>query len=105
MIRRPPRSTLFPYTTLFRSPRSVGLQLCRLYLEGDVDNLTPPEPEAEAHVEYRTSFNVTLQGWAVDLDRSAVPALWTQVLGVNAVDPADLTRLYQSYEVQQSDDL
>src|SRR5690242_21511209 len=22
MIRRPPRSTLFPYTTLFRSPRS-----------------------------------------------------------------------------------
>src|SRR2546426_3519565 len=23
MIRRPPRSTLFPYTTLFRSPKSV----------------------------------------------------------------------------------
>src|SRR3712207_8549995 len=23
MIRRPPRSTLFPYTTLFRSPRPV----------------------------------------------------------------------------------
>src|SRR3712207_9027687 len=25
MIRRPPRSTLFPYTTLFRSPRAVRL--------------------------------------------------------------------------------
>src|SRR2546422_7543228 len=25
MIRRPPRSTLFPYTTLFRSPLSSGL--------------------------------------------------------------------------------
>src|SRR3712207_7778004 len=25
MIRRPPRSTLFPYTTLFRSPRGVRL--------------------------------------------------------------------------------
>src|SRR3712207_7202503 len=24
MIRRPPRSTLFPYTTLFRSARQVG---------------------------------------------------------------------------------
>src|SRR3712207_8413400 len=24
MIRRPPRSTLFPYTTLFRSPMSIG---------------------------------------------------------------------------------
>ena len=27
MIRRPPRSTLFPYTTLFRS----GYQLCRIH--------------------------------------------------------------------------
>src|SRR5256885_11552888 len=26
MIRRPPRSTLFPYTTLFRSSRSTGWQ-------------------------------------------------------------------------------
>src|SRR6266576_586532 len=26
MIRRPPRSTLFPYTTLFRSPRRSGLR-------------------------------------------------------------------------------
>src|SRR2546422_7864002 len=25
MIRRPPRSTLFPYTTLFRSPDAVAL--------------------------------------------------------------------------------
>src|SRR2546430_9358841 len=24
MIRRPPRSTLFPYTTLFRSPRRIA---------------------------------------------------------------------------------
>src|SRR3712207_6925615 len=35
MIRRPPRSTLFPYTTLFRSARATrrrllgGLGLCR----------------------------------------------------------------------------
>src|SRR3712207_8636942 len=26
MIRRPPRSTLFPYTTLFRSPREIWLK-------------------------------------------------------------------------------
>src|SRR2546421_1147770 len=26
MIRRPPRSTLFPYTTLFRSLEAVGLR-------------------------------------------------------------------------------
>src|SRR5260370_15290071 len=28
MIRRPPRSTLFPYTTLFRSLRSAKLPSC-----------------------------------------------------------------------------
>src|SRR3712207_4682866 len=33
MIRRPPRSTLFPYTTLFRSPGRAAL---RLSLEGRV---------------------------------------------------------------------
>src|SRR3989442_9910501 len=27
MIRRPPRSTLFPYTTLFRSPALTGISL------------------------------------------------------------------------------
>src|SRR2546422_1542502 len=33
MIRRPPRSTLFPYTTLFRSGRSVCAR-CRAALGG-----------------------------------------------------------------------
>src|SRR3712207_7774679 len=34
MIRRPPRSTLFPYTTLFRSPASVAPAAL---LDGDPD--------------------------------------------------------------------
>src|SRR3712207_7642166 len=29
MIRRPPRSTLFPYTTLFRSPQPAHLRVAR----------------------------------------------------------------------------
>src|SRR3712207_8681891 len=35
MIRRPPRSTLFPYTTLFRS--SIHLQMERRYQRGHGD--------------------------------------------------------------------
>src|SRR3712207_8345549 len=31
MIRRPPRSTLFPYTTLFRSDKGLGEELQRAY--------------------------------------------------------------------------
>src|SRR5258708_38318846 len=40
MIRRPPRSTLFPYTTLFRSPRlagGVGIDQRRLGCDRVVD--------------------------------------------------------------------
>jgi len=35
MIRRPPRSTLFPYTTLFRSHYEGGVKVMR-YLVGSV---------------------------------------------------------------------
>src|SRR3712207_8501758 len=36
MIRRPPRSTLFPYTTLFRSQRQrVGVPLAAVAQDGD----------------------------------------------------------------------
>src|SRR3712207_8471572 len=35
MIRRPPRSTLFPYTTLFRSLGLIGAESLRAPVEGD----------------------------------------------------------------------
>src|SRR5215471_2317532 len=42
MIRRPPRSTLFPYTTLFRSPRSTA---CRPRPTGYRPGRRPPSTE------------------------------------------------------------
>src|SRR3712207_8518027 len=36
MIRRPPRSTLFPYTTLFRSPQSRATDLKIPGCDGDL---------------------------------------------------------------------
>src|SRR3712207_7902750 len=39
MIRRPPRSTLFPYTTLFRSPND-GLRLVTLARGGPAADVT-----------------------------------------------------------------
>ena len=35
MIRRPPRSTLFPYTTLFRSPQSFEAKIDQVGSTGD----------------------------------------------------------------------
>src|SRR2546427_7043386 len=56
MIRRPPRSTLFPYTTLFRSarPPSDGGVRAVLHLRGDLlARLDTPEPldQVEPEVE------------------------------------------------------
>src|SRR2546425_7423658 len=39
MIRRPPRSTLFPYTTLFRSRRRVRQRPRRLHPRGHIRQL------------------------------------------------------------------
>src|SRR3989454_4828942 len=50
MIRRPPRSTLFPYTTLFRS-RQVAAQQRVRQLEVGVDQLRlVPRLECELHL-------------------------------------------------------
>src|SRR5438876_2388491 len=75
MLRRPPRSTLFPYTTLFRSSqralaRQAGVALSTIYLleAGKTDHATfkvmravsdalgaPPESIAEFRSEEHTS--------------------------------------------------
>src|SRR5688572_31500549 len=46
MIRRPPRSTLFPYTTLFRSLR---------YTQEGSEALKLPQSESPAHADPSTS--------------------------------------------------
>src|SRR5256885_9642294 len=52
MIRRPPRSTLFPYTTLFRSPttrKKVRPPIARLPGQGYVCIRAPESPRSEEH--------------------------------------------------------
>src|SRR5687768_17834026 len=39
MIRRPPRSTLFPYTTLFRSPEPQGTRSTDLFRPTGADTV------------------------------------------------------------------
>src|SRR5260370_30873143 len=54
MIRRPPRSTLFPYTTLFRSlPRSVVAPAVRLVVRRDA--ACEPVPDGHGRSEEHTS--------------------------------------------------
>src|SRR5256885_3131434 len=46
MIRRPPRSTLFPYTTLFRSPTNPSSPRSPTATR---PTSTPPTPRSEEH--------------------------------------------------------
>src|SRR3989442_15693999 len=64
MIRRPPRSTLFPYTTLFRSqrpdpPALVPELIGDDALEHDDEGAAPP-PRQEEPVEVHTDDDVAL---------------------------------------------
>src|SRR3712207_7680969 len=52
MIRRPPRSTLFPYTTLFRSPQDA--QLAKAHVEGRA-------PEGAVRLLHHQHVNATTQ--------------------------------------------
>src|SRR5438132_8038576 len=51
MIRRPPRSTLFPYTTLFRSPTSAAAKVSRLRPGGN-----SPARQAERSEEHTSEL-------------------------------------------------
>src|SRR5690554_4053504 len=89
MIRRPPRSTLFPYTTLFRSSwqepyaSAINEVLSRAYItSADNYSLTKEllkqfkNTESEQHVELlRTQFNDQIPELIVDmLHKANVPA-------------------------------
>src|SRR3712207_6882772 len=54
MIRRPPRSTLFPYTTLFRSDRRRGKRSERGRSDGRRDAARPDAIERGARARSRT---------------------------------------------------
>src|SRR2546429_5703282 len=74
MIRRPPRSTLFPYTTLFRSDAAMGVRLTSAVVQifaRDVHRsiefyrqlgLPVPEPEGpDPHVDRSEEHTSELQ--------------------------------------------
>src|SRR3712207_7401073 len=68
MIRRPPRSTLFPYTTLFRSHVSGG----RAHVVGETRPLDAARARVEAHAG---DDHEHMAGVGVDRDPLALAGL------------------------------
>src|SRR5260370_2643830 len=59
MIRRPPRSTLFPYTTLFRSQNGVNpLRSTQYYLNKGLDEIVGFERSEEHTSELQSHLNL-----------------------------------------------
>src|SRR3712207_6849001 len=76
MIRRPPRSTLFPYTTLFRS-RRLNPDLAVTHLDRTGRDIIGPEIEGAAAREVKarvmpvTREDAVLDAAAIERDRKS----------------------------------
>src|SRR2546428_3523323 len=82
MIRRPPRSTLFPYTTLFRSAVHLDLRDLAPLVHGAERGPARPRPEAR---EGEVATQVRLGRRAHGVERALqVPAL--ELLGRDRLD-------------------
>lgn len=68
----------------------IGPKLVRLYIDGDVENVTPETPEDGKNVEFRVSFNVVLEGYEIDVRYKVEPTLWEVLFGTSAVSLKDL---------------
>src|SRR5256885_11088041 len=93
MIRRPPRSTLFPYTTLFRS------EICRL--QGTLLLRHSMAPPAEVETWLRRALDVARRQEARSLELRAATSLarlW-QHQGKHAEADRKSTRLNSSHLV------
>src|SRR2546422_7913901 len=97
MIRRPPRSTLFPYTTLFRSRTSRGC--CRARYSDDTTRVgrCPPRPcrseehtselQSRLHLVCRLLLEKKKKKHAPQ-DRRSVRRLWRPYMAPYRTHPA-----------------
>src|SRR5256885_3741278 len=78
MIRRPPRSTLFPYTTLFRSVNNAGMQHVSPLLEfpaGKWDELLAVNLSAPFHAIQACAPQMLERGWGRIINIASVSGL------------------------------
>ena len=93
MIRRPPRSTLFPYTTLFRSPIIKEITAA---IAGGLDN----KGVANSINIRKASFKGDLQG-IIKRDEPVELAMDVELFGANVNDSFSFKLKDLAYDVEQ----
>src|SRR2546430_3806377 len=94
MIRRPPRSTLFPYTTLFRSPTQATKLMAGV--AELLAALGPPEAAGRALVGDRESTRLNSSHSQISYAVFCLKKKKTQADGVAAPHPAHAPGLAQT---------
>src|SRR2546427_8160206 len=85
MIRRPPRSTLFPYTTLFRSP----MRFCQLRLNDVIARCPFSSARSEEHTsELQSQSNLVCRLLLEKKKRSRYSTLFTICLSPYYTTPS-----------------
>lgn len=80
------------------------LRAIRLYLEGNIETPSLFEPE-DGQVEFRTSFNIVLEGYSPDRDVELHPVLWTIASSICPLCPGELKELFDGPCVEEEADL
>src|SRR3712207_9415845 len=102
MIRRPPRSTLFPYTTLFRSVKvkSIASDETKLNEHLEREGIRAFETDlAELIIQLADETSSHILVPAIHKNRSEIRALFLRELAVEELsdDPPDLTTVAHLY--------
>src|SRR3712207_7629508 len=90
MIRRPPRSTLFPYTTLFRSAASVAQELRRSTLSARGAQPAQPPHQQRVGLECRRPVDQGVEHLVVAGRGQAEAVTDGRLLGTGPAPPLPL---------------
>ena len=84
MIRRPPRSTLFPYTTLFRSTANAQIRLVR-------DGIVIHEGTISSMRRFKDDVKEVAQGYECGLG----------IESYNDIKPSDIIECFHMVEIER----
>ncbi len=86
-------------------PNYFGSLAERLVLTSDIDDMTEKDNN-NSEVQFRTSFTVEIEGYAIDPSVTVSPTFWTMIVGAEAaISPEDINRYFDLHGIQASQDL